>query len=112
VTCSLEKWPGEYPDSLVSLAKEFQFDSPQWPTRVGKPTAMLDFRRNDIMWVMVGCGLGGTSLVNANVSIRPDKRVFENFPKEILQDWSSMEQGFDLTKVCFLCFFSYKNRNG
>jgi cholesterol oxidase len=53
---------------------------------------MLDFRLNDDISVFLGCGLGGTSLVNANVSLPADKWVFEDgvWPKEILQDYDSL----------------------
>ena len=38
--------------------------------------------------VVQGCGLGGTSLINANVALDTDKRVFESsvWPKEIKKD--------------------------
>ena len=32
------------------------------------------------MNVLVGCGLGGTSLINANVAAEPDHRVFRKAP--------------------------------
>jgi cholesterol oxidase len=33
---------------------------------------------NDDLSVFQGCGLGGTSLVNAKVSLRADERVFND----------------------------------
>ena len=41
---------------------------------------------------MQGCGLGGTSLINANVALDADPRVFENpiWPKEIREDMKNM----------------------
>ena len=40
------------------------------------------------MHVLVGCGLGGTSLINANVSLPPDPRVWEDprWPAELFAD--------------------------
>jgi hypothetical protein len=32
--------------------------------------------------------------VNANVLVKPDKRVFEKFPKEILDNFELIEQGY------------------
>jgi cholesterol oxidase len=45
--------------------------------------------------VVVGCGLGGTSLINANVMIEPDPRVFERavWPREIRADVASGRLG-------------------
>lgn len=37
---------------------------------------LYDFHVSRDLDVLVGCGLGGTSLINANVSIEPDKAVF------------------------------------
>ena len=36
----------------------------------GSHTGMFDFHMNKDISVLVGCGLGGTSLINANVSLR------------------------------------------
>ena len=38
--------------------------------------ALFDFHLDGDMNVLVGCGLGGTSLINANVAAVPDDRVF------------------------------------
>ncbi len=45
---------------------------------IGSRAALLDFHVNKDINVLVGCGLGGTSLINANVAARPDKRVFDD----------------------------------
>src|SRR5262249_29395141 len=48
-----------------------------WPNRrMGSPSALFDFRINPDISVLIGCGLGGTSLINANVAIMPDERVW------------------------------------
>jgi cholesterol oxidase len=44
--------------------------------RLGSPLGLFDVRLNPELAVLVGCGLGGTSLINANVSILPSPRVF------------------------------------
>ena len=88
--CLLERGreirPGDYPNTLISALPEMQADLPQG--HVGSRTAMYDFRVNKDINVFQGCGLGGTSLVNANVALRPDDRVFqdERWPKEIRED--------------------------
>lgn len=38
---------------------------------------LYNFHINRDLDVLVGCGLGGTSLINANVSIKPDPRVLQ-----------------------------------
>lgn len=38
---------------------------------------LYNFHINRDLDVLVGCGLGGTSLINANVAIKPDRRVFQ-----------------------------------
>ena len=44
---------------------------------VGDARALFDFHLDGDMNVLVGCGLGGTSLINANVAAEPDARVFQ-----------------------------------
>jgi cholesterol oxidase len=81
-----ERQPGEYPDTEGEMLDSLQVDSP--PGHTGSRTGMYDIRINDDLNVFLGCGLGGTSLVNANVSLRPDGRVFEDaqWPEEIRAD--------------------------
>ncbi|MDQ3499992.1 MAG: GMC family oxidoreductase N-terminal domain-containing protein, partial [Actinomycetota bacterium] len=78
--CVLERGreirPGEYPDTNWEATREFQMDLPG--RRVGSRTGLYDLRGNEDINVFMGCGLGGTSLVNANVSLRPDRRVFDD----------------------------------
>lgn len=76
--CLLERGeeiqPGEYPDEPLAAAAAMQFDTPDG--RSGRECALYDFRVNAELNAFVGCGLGGGSLVNANLSIEPDGRVF------------------------------------
>ena len=88
--CLLERGkeirPGDYPNTLTSALPEMQADLPL--EHIGSRTGMFDFRVNKDINVFQGCGLGGTSLVNANVSLRPDDRVFQDqrWPREIRED--------------------------
>ena len=68
-----ELQPGEYPDEPLGAAAAMQFDLPE--KHLGRETALYDIRVNDELNAFVGCGLGGGSLVNANVSLEPDARV-------------------------------------
>jgi cholesterol oxidase len=78
--CVLERgreWQtGEYPDTLREAAAQMQVDAPGG--RWGSTTGLYDFRINDEIDVFLGCGLGGTSLVNAGVALRADDRVFDD----------------------------------
>lgn len=87
--CVLERGrefePGQFPDGLGAIVRELQVDRPGHPSWARD--ALYDLRLNDDVNVFVGCGLGGTSLINANVAMWPDQRVFEQpgWPPE-LQD--------------------------
>jgi len=71
--CVLERgkeWlPGQFPDQLGSAAHEVR--SPI------NPLGLYDFQFGTDIGVLRGCGLGGTSLINANVAIQPDNEVFD-----------------------------------
>jgi len=88
--CLLERGkelqPGEYPDTELEAAEQLQVDLPE--EHIGSRTGLYDLRQNPDMNVFVGCGLGGTSLVNANVALQPDPRVFDDaaWPQEIRAD--------------------------
>jgi cholesterol oxidase len=78
--CLLERGrellPGEYPDTQPEALREMQIDGPK--VRLGSRTGLYDFHVNPDINVFVGCGLGGTSLVNANVSLQAEPRVFDD----------------------------------
>ena len=54
----------------------------------GDPTDLYEFVVSKDITVVQGCGLGGGSLINANVALDADKRVFEStvWPIEIKKD--------------------------
>lgn len=76
--CLLERGrelrPGEYPDTLLEATEETQVQLSD--SHIGDRTALFDFRIGSEISVLVGCGLGGTSLINANVALRPLPAVF------------------------------------
>ena len=63
--------------------------------RLGSPTGLYDVRFGEDMHVLIGCGLGGGSLINAGVALRPDPRVFRDpvWPDEIAQD-GLLDEGY------------------
>lgn len=73
----LERHPGEYPDTPAKAVNQFQLDG-EHIGHVGNALGMFDLRVNPDMNVLIGCGLGGTSLINANVALEADKRVFDD----------------------------------
>ncbi len=80
--CVLERGreilPGSYPDGLVAAQGEMQIDASRG--RLGNPYGMFNVHVNPDMLAIVGCGLGGTSLINANVALEMDPRQFDHAP--------------------------------
>ncbi|CAB4385335.1 unnamed protein product [Rhizophagus irregularis] len=90
-----EKWPGEYPSKLRECLKEVQFSSPK--RQMGNKTGMFRFHDGSSQDALVACGLGGTSLINANVALEADDRVWDMsvWPDEIKNDRESIKRGYD-----------------
>jgi len=84
---------GEFPNRFPELRNEIRITGANIKT--GKPDALFDIRLNEDMHIIVGCGLGGGSLINAGVALRPDNRVFEDnhWPREIRDD-GTLDEGF------------------
>ena len=85
-TCLLERgreWvPGSFPDSPDEMAGNLR--------RKKRPLGLYEFLSFPHINVFQGSGLGGGSLINANVAIRPDAEFFQHYtwPQEI-QDLAS-----------------------
>ncbi|HEU0159449.1 MAG TPA: NAD(P)-binding protein, partial [Hyphomicrobiaceae bacterium] len=77
---------GAFPRRFSDLRNDLQLSSRQ--TQLGSPTGLYDVRLGDDMHILVGCGLGGGSLINAGVALRPDARVFSDpaWPGELARD--------------------------
>src|ERR1700684_4065235 len=84
--CILERgkeWqPGEYPEAPLDIAGQLRGDL--------NPLGLYELINAPDISVIKGSGLGGTSLINANVAIIPDEGVFEQF------NWPSAIQYNDL----------------
>jgi len=78
--CLLERGrelqPGEYPNTLLAATGELQVHDPDG--HIGSRTGLFDLHVNAQQNVVVGCGLGGTSLINANVALEPEPGVFDD----------------------------------
>ncbi|PXY46466.1 GMC oxidoreductase [Flavobacterium hydrophilum] len=100
--CLLEKGkefrPGEYPEDLDDAVKEMQVNTDN--KHIGNKTGLYEFYMGKEMSVFKGCALGGTSNVNANVSIEPEPRVFEDlrWPAAIRNDMQSLKEGYQKAK--------------
>jgi cholesterol oxidase len=84
---------GEFPSRFPEMRQEMHVSGARFKT--GKPTGLFDVRLGEDMHVLVACGLGGGSLVNAAVALRPDNRVFADpiWPGQIRQD-GSLDAGY------------------
>jgi cholesterol oxidase len=97
--CVLERGkefqPGEYPDTEAAAQAEMQVRTAD--ATVGSPTGLYEFVVGEGINVFKGCGLGGTSLVNANVSLEAEPRVFEDprWPAQVRADLPTLvQQGY------------------
>lgn len=77
-----EKWPGEYPAEQADSLKELHFSGKFAPWRTkgkwaegGDPTGLYHLVVGEGQNAFVGNGLGGTSLLNANVFLEADQQV-------------------------------------
>src|SRR5207248_2810517 len=97
--CLLERGreilPGDYPRSAPGALEEFQIYAGDM--RVGKRTGMFELYASENMNVLKGCGLGGGSLINASVSLRPDQAVYADprWPKVFREDPDLLLNAFD-----------------
>lgn len=86
---------GDFPDTELEAAGELQIDLAD--KTVGDMTGLYQLHSDDEINVLHGCGLGGTSLINANVSLKPEPSVFasKGWPEEIGSDLAtSLEDGY------------------
>jgi cholesterol oxidase len=97
--CLLERGreiqPGEYPNTLVEATEEFQVHGADG--HVGSRIGLFDLHVNAQQNVIVGCGLGGTSLINANVSLEAKPNVFDDprWPTGLRGNRDALQEGYD-----------------
>ncbi|WP_224248491.1 GMC oxidoreductase [Hyalangium gracile] len=96
-----ERLPGEFPRTNAQFLRETQLMGPGGSflgkLKVGSPTGLLSLHLLGDLAVVSGCGLGGTSLINASVTLRPDPRIFEDdcWPAAFREDVPGLiEDGF------------------
>lgn len=84
---------GEFPSRFPDFRAEFHVRADNW--RMGSETALFHMRLGRDMHVLVGSGLGGGSLINAGVALRPDPRVFADpvWPEAVRKD-GTLDEGY------------------
>ncbi len=102
--CLLERGkefqPGEYPNTESEALGEMQTHLEDG-SHTGDRTGLFDLHCNHDINVFVGCGLGGTSQLNANVSLEAEPRVFDDprWPAEVRADLPTLvERGYELAR--------------
>jgi choline dehydrogenase-like flavoprotein len=91
-----EKWPGEYPHKFKDAMREYSITGRLYgkDVGVGKPSGLYHTVKGEGQDVFQGCGLGGTSLINAGVFLRPEQRLLKaaEWPKEIREDADGLNE--------------------
>jgi len=91
---------GLFPERGEQAAAHFQVSSPEG--QVGPQDGLYWFHAGKDITVFHGCGLGGTSLVNANVCLPPDERVWldSRWPAALRQDLDQgVREGFEQARA-------------
>lgn len=73
--------PQDFPDTSSAVVRELRSDA--------VPLGLFDYRAGSDLDALVGNGLGGTSLINANVVIAPDRDGFGAWPAAIRDAYQS-----------------------
>jgi cholesterol oxidase len=87
-----------FPNTSEQIRDNVQLDSELFSRK--HRLGLYNFHLNRDIDVLVGCGLGGTSLINAGVVIKPDWRVFQRaaWPTKIVEAASPTSTALD---TCF-----------
>ena len=103
--------PGDFPNDISDTPKFFRLPSIDGQQVMGRANGLFEFRVGPGVLSLVGNGLGGGSLINAGVVMRPDTEVFaqEAWPRAIrlpattaqtantsvpaLDDWFKLAEG-------------------
>ena len=90
---------GEFPKTLKELLHNGQMHKDK--KVFGKKNSLFDYRYGKDISVLVGCGLGGTSLINANVGFEIDHDTLNQpqWPKEFKEDLSPFYIGLEKAKA-------------
>ncbi len=89
--------PGDFPNDIAQLPAFQRASGPRGP--LGSPTGLFDWHVGSGMIALVANGLGGGSLINAGVMMRPDAEVFAQpvWPAPLRLD--ALRAGGDLARA-------------
>ena len=96
--CLLERgrefMAGEFPETQLEGLAQVQYNTAD--AQLGSPLALLEVHVNPDVNAVVGCGLGGTSLINANVALEPDDRLWQDprWPAAVRDDVDGRKEGY------------------
>lgn len=93
--------PGTFPDRFSDLSAQTRetIFGPQ-RKQLQNPLGLFDVRTNNEVDVMVGNGLGGTSLINASIALRPSADVFYEPEWPVpLREMSELEPYYELSEL-------------
>ncbi len=87
----------DFPETLLEARRDFQVRGRVRGRKIrhGSPLGLYDLRVSDELNTLLGCGLGGTSLINAGVFMPADEHVFDDpqWPEEIRADRDGLRRG-------------------
>lgn len=97
--CVLERgaeiWPGQFPHTLKTALQEYSMKDlrPGKHNSIGNTSGLYQTYKGKGQDVFTGCGLGGTSLINAGVFLRADQRILEGpeWPVEIRENSNELK---------------------
>lgn len=86
--------PGQFPEDAPALARAARFEV--GGATLGGDDALFRFLLGPHQGALTGVGLGGTSLINAGVVLRPRAHAFEGggWPRALLDDERRFEDGY------------------
>ncbi len=97
--CVLERgrefMAGEFPATPLEGLTQVQYNTAAG--QIGSPLALIEVHVNPEVNVVVGCGLGGTSLINANVALHPEPRLWDDprWPAALREDRLGVAAGYE-----------------
>ncbi|CAB3802128.1 hypothetical protein LMG28614_05550 [Paraburkholderia ultramafica] len=101
--CVLERgrefMAGEFPRTPLQGTGQIQYNTAA--AQIGSPLALLEVHVNEDVNAVVGCGLGGTSLINANVALEADPRLWDDarWPAALRADKDGRDHGYALARA-------------